>query len=185
MSTANLESKRFDGVRVNTKLLIDESNNSDDNADSQTPGSGLFIKPSTVTGRTANVTGFLLASSNESGKVEFTADITPESVTIEKGTVTQITSINTGVTVNAAAGVITTFLADTLADNTDVFTVTNSSVTATSVVLTNIQDYAGTTGLPNVVVDNVAAGSFDIVIQNAGVAASVLDGVLQIGFAVL
>lgn len=71
MSTANLESKRFDGVSVNTKLVIGESNNADVNADAQTPGMGFFMKPSDVTGRTANVTGFLVTSSNESGKLEF------------------------------------------------------------------------------------------------------------------
>ncbi len=218
MSTANLESKRFDGVSINTKLVISESNNADVNADAQTPGMGLFIKPSDVTGRTANVTGFILTSSNESGKLEFSdpdgllalgdlsdvtltapvannmlvfdgtewvnsGDITPDSVTFAtKVTVTQLTSITTGVTADGSAGIITTVAAATVADASDTFTVTNSSVTTTSVVVAVVSDYAGAS-LPNVRVNNVVAGAFDVVIQNAGAAA--LDQPLEISFIVM
>lgn len=218
MSTANLESKRFDGVSVNTKLVIGESNNADVNADAQTPGMGFFMKPSDVTGRTANVTGFLVTSSNESGKLEFsdpdgflalgdlsdvtltapvannllsfdgtewvnTGDITPDSVTFAtKATVTQETSITTGVTADGSAGIITTFLPATAADASDTFTVSNASVTTTSVVVAVISDYTGAS-LPTVRVGNVAAGSFDIVVQNTGAAA--LDQPLEISFIVM
>lgn len=222
MSTIN-ESTRVNGLRVNTKILINESNNSDTNADSQTPGSGLFIKPSTVIGRSANVTGFLVTSSNETGKLEFsdpdgflalgdlsdvtltspvennllsydgtewvnTPDISPDSVTITKSTVTQATDINTAVTLNASAGVITTVTPDTLAQVSDTFTVNNTSVLATSVVIAHIVDYGGaygTNGLPVVNVDNIAAGSFDIVILNADMDTALGVGPLQIAITVL
>lgn len=99
--------------------------------------------------------------------------------------VTQITSIVTGVTVSGGnSGVITTFSAVTAAATTSVFTVTHPRCALTSVIIVNISDYAGTTGLPSVSVDNILAGTFDIVIQNNHSAAA-LNGVLKIAFFIL
>jgi hypothetical protein len=104
-----------------------------------------------------------------------------------KATVTQGTSITTGVTASAPAGVITTFSAALAADASAEFTVTNTFVSASSVVLANIVDYAGTdstNGIPVVKVDTIGAGSFKIVISNAH-SANALSGVLKIGFIVV
>lgn len=71
MSTANNPSSRVSDIQVVTSLLIDENNNAATAADAQTPASGLFIAPSTVAGRLADVSGFLVTSENEYGKLEF------------------------------------------------------------------------------------------------------------------
>ena len=102
-------------------------------------------------------------------------------------TVTQETSITTGVTINALAGVITTVTATTGAANKSVFTVTNSNVTASSVLSAVVHNYSGTyatNGFPNVTISNVTSGAFDIVISNYH-ASNALNGILKIGFAVL
>jgi hypothetical protein len=71
MSTANLQSKRFDNVNIITSILIDEANNAETTANAETPSSGLFLTPSTVAGRAADVTGFLVVAATEEGKLEF------------------------------------------------------------------------------------------------------------------
>lgn len=71
MSTANLPSSKVSAIQVETSFLIDENNASGTYANAETPGSGLFISPSTVTGRLADITGFLVTSENEYGKVVF------------------------------------------------------------------------------------------------------------------
>ena len=77
------------------------------------------------------------------------------------GTVTQATSKSTGVTLNAASGQITMHNAS-LADGAEVtFTVTNSEVSATDVVVVN-HGSAGTAGAYVVQANTLAAGSFKI-----------------------
>jgi hypothetical protein len=98
--------------------------------------------------------------------------------------VTQLSSITTGVTLNATAGVITTVSATTAGVSKSTFTVTNSGVSAGSTVIAGIQNYAGTygtNGIPTVTVNNVTDGAFDINIVNAHASAA-LAGVLKIGF---
>lgn len=100
--------------------------------------------------------------------------------------VTQTGTITTGVTLNAVTGVITTVSATTAAVSKSTFTVTDSSVEATSTVIAGVQNYAGTygtNGLPAVTVNNVVAGAFDVNIINAH-ASNALAGVLKIGFTV-
>lgn len=101
-----------------------------------------------------------------------------------KGTVTQATSVTTGVTLNAASGVITMFSATTAAGASDSFVVTNSYVGSVSQILACVQDYSGTTGLPVVIVDNLNdSGTFTVTLQNVGNAA--LNGVVKVGFMVV
>jgi len=81
------------------------------------------------------------------------------------GTVTQATSKSTGVTLNAASGQITMHNAS-LADGAEVtFTVTNSEVSATDVVVVN-HGSAGTAGAYVVQANTLAAGSFKITVGN-------------------
>lgn len=112
---------------------------------------------------------------------------TATGVTLTKGTVTQITSAATGVTVNAAAGVITTFT-ETLGKQSSVtFNVTNSFVTTTSVVSATILNYTGiynTNGFPCVNINNITAGTFNVVIINLASGNTPLNGVLKIGFVI-
>lgn len=107
-------------------------------------------------------------------------------VTPDNGVVTQITDINTGVTLNKPAGVITTVSAPTAGLDADTFTVTNSFATTTSNIQCQIVDYAGTiitNGVPSVIVDNRTAGTFDIIVYNAH-AVNALSGALQIAFVI-
>lgn len=101
------------------------------------------------------------------------------------GTVTQITTIATGVTTNATKGVITTVALTTAAGAAESpFVVTNSKVTATSVILTSVEYATGKTGFPTVLVEAVAAGSFGIRVLNAKAAGS-LNDVIKVHFQVI
>lgn len=99
-------------------------------------------------------------------------------------TVTQATSITTGVTINSDAGVITTVSATTAALGKSTFTVTNSSVEAGSIVIPAIVNYAGTyttNGTPVVTVNNITAGAFDVNLLNVHTT-NALSGVVKIAF---
>ena len=84
--------------------------------------------------------------------------------------VTQLTSKATGVTINSPAGAITTHDASLVGDAEVTFTVTNSEVAATDVVVVSVQTGAST-GLYLAFVSAVAAGTFDITISNLGATA--------------
>lgn len=74
---SNLKSNEYHAVSANI-ILFPEANNSDTNANEETPGEGLFIQPSpNVPGRPSDITGYYLTASNSDGKVEWT-DITIE-----------------------------------------------------------------------------------------------------------
>ena len=61
----------------------------------------------------------------------------------------------------------------------------NTATDADSVVLVGIVNYSGTTGTPNVRVNNCVAGtSFDIIVTNTH-ATVALNGILKIGFSLL
>ena len=81
------------------------------------------------------------------------------------GTVTQATSKSTGVTLNKASGQITCDDAALAAAAEVSFTVTNSEIAATDVVLVN-HGSAGTAGAYLVQANTIAAGSFAITVAN-------------------
>ena len=83
---------------------------------------------------------------------------------------TQLTSRTTGVTINAICGKITLFSATTTAGTFASFTVTNSAVAATDVVIVNIGSGA-TANSYSVTISAVAAGSFRVQIANAAAVA--------------
>ncbi len=86
------------------------------------------------------------------------------------GAVTQATDKSTGVTLNQAAGQITTSDAS-LAGGAEVsFTVTNDKVAATDVVAISLQSGAST-GTYIVSISAVAAGSFNVTLSNVGTTA--------------
>lgn len=117
-------------------------------------------------------------------KVDTTTLPSATALNYGRGTVTQATSISTGVTVNSASGVITTVSATTAAGSTSTFTVTNSCVAAASAVVLSLGAYSGTfgtNGTPIVSVSAVAAGSFDVKIFNAH-ATNALSGTLKLHF---
>ena len=81
------------------------------------------------------------------------------------GTVTQLTNRDTPVTLNKTTGAITLVSGTTTAPTYNNFTVNNSTVAATDVVIVNFKSGASASSY-NLCVTAVAAGSFRIQIQN-------------------
>jgi len=108
-----------------------------------------------------------------------TADATISSST---GTVTQATSKTTGVTLNNKSGVITTVALTDAADAGFKFTLTNSYITATSVILLT-PIYAGTQGKIELMYETPGAGSVVIVVTNSGTQA--LNALAKVAFAIV
>jgi hypothetical protein len=98
------------------------------------------------------------------------------------GTVTQSTNKTTGVTLSKTCGQITMNNAALGAAAEALFTVTNTAVAATDVVIVN-HSSAGTAGAYLVNACNITAGSFDIVVSN--VSAGSLSEAIVISFAVI
>lgn len=87
------------------------------------------------------------------------------------GAITQITDKATGVTLNQICGAITTTAAELVGGAEVTFTVTNSTVAATDVVVVCIKSGAST-GTYVAMATAVAAGSFAITLANVGATAS-------------
>lgn len=104
-------------------------------------------------------------------------------VTQGQTAVTQGTNITTGVTCNAYSGVITTVSQTVAAAGEAEFTVTNSKVAATDVVVACIKTHTSA-GSFIVATSAVAAGSFKLQLTNLH-ASSAGDNVLVINFIVL
>ena len=93
-------------------------------------------------------------------------------VKMSTGTVTQLVSITTGVTIDKPTGIITTVSSTLAAGAFAKFTVTNSTyVNSASVILCNICNYTGaidgSNGQPEVFIDNIGDGTFDMVLFNS------------------
>lgn len=100
------------------------------------------------------------------------------------GTVTQITSITTGVTLNKLAGAITTVSQTIAAGAEATFRVTNSEVAATDIVVAHLKSTASAGGPFLAYVSAVAAGTFDVTVTNPHATAAG-DNTLVISFAVM
>lgn len=100
------------------------------------------------------------------------------------GTVTQATSITTGVTVNASCGTIVTVSQTIAAAAEASFTVTNSFVEANDVVIVNVKSTSSAGGPFIAYVSAVAAGSFQITLTNPH-AANAGDNTITLSFAVI
>lgn len=100
-----------------------------------------------------------------------------------QSSVTQATSISTGVTLNGSSGIITTVSVSILASTAiGTFTFTNSFITTTSVILASICGGSYSAGFPAVVVGAISAGSCTISLMNVGTAT--LSGTIMISFLV-
>jgi len=157
-----------------------------------TSGSGVtidsvLIKDNNVTAETATIGNALQGQCNitDFGNVNAPAfQATSSSFgygIAAQGSVIQITNASTGVTLNFAAGQITTVALTTAAGAEERFTVSNSFMNAKNVVALSTT-YAGA-GTPMLSALKVAGGAFDIVITNVH-AANALDAVMVINFAV-
>jgi hypothetical protein len=143
-----------------------------------------------ISGSTAST---LASSSTSTAAVSLTASaggitINPANakgfVCANKGAVTQLVGITTGVELNTPMGAITTVSTTIAAGASSVFTVTCSSCVAiTSVVVPSLATYTGG-GTPIATVSAVAAGSFNIRISNIH-AADALDSTLVINYFII
>lgn len=119
--------------------------------------------------------------------IEKLNDISPTDGQISppSSAVTQITNISTAVELNYSAGVITTVALTAVAGATaGTFAVTNSFVTASSVILLT-EEYASTaTGIPKAVVASVGTGTFSITLSNVA-PTDALNAVAKIHFLIL
>lgn len=102
---------------------------------------------------------------------------------LDGGTVTQATNKSTGVTLNTVVGQITMNNAALAAAAEVAFTVTNSKVTALSVIIVNVASGQTAAEEHLVWVGAVAAGSFDIAVSN--LSGSSASDALVINFVVL
>lgn len=120
--------------------------------------------------------------SRDDGYLSLAVNAAPLQSLYDTANVTQITSITTAVTVNAHNGTITT-VSSTLAGaaNTS-FTVNNSKVTTASKILLTVD--STTAGMPILVTNTIANGSFIIKIINAS-AATALNSTLKISYLIL
>lgn len=98
------------------------------------------------------------------------------------GTVTQATNKSTGVTLNKTAGQITMNGAALAAGAEVAFTLTNNTITATDVVIVNVQS-VGTAGSYLVSVGAVSNGSCSITVSNASTGS--LSQAIVLNFAVI
>lgn len=99
------------------------------------------------------------------------------------GTVTQGTSITTAVTLDTLNGVITTVSSTLAANAKTFFTVKNSNVTATSVIIVSVQYDEAATGIAIANVSDITTGSFKVVLSNGGNAA--LNNVVKVHFIII
>lgn len=102
-------------------------------------------------------------------------------ITGEGGAVTQATSKSTGVTLNKKCGQVTMNAAALAADTTVSFTLTNSTIAATDVLVLN--HVSGGTAGSYLLNAQAAAGSASINVRN--VTAGSLSEAIVIGFAVI
>ena len=100
------------------------------------------------------------------------------------GSVTQITSISTGVTLNTKRGQITTFDPALAAAAEAEFIVTNSECHAGNVVVISVASGPSDNEHVFAFVSTVAEGSFSIVLSNIA-AANQADGAMAINFVII
>jgi hypothetical protein len=98
-----------------------------------------------------------------------------------QGTVTQITSKSTGVTLNASAGQITLNAASLAATTNVTFTFTNSLLSAKDILLLNVTN--GTSASYNAFVSSMAAGSATVTLRN--ISAGALAEAVVLNFAII
>lgn len=101
------------------------------------------------------------------------------------GTVTQLTSISTAVTLNALSGVITTVNAGTAPGTPDVFTLNNTNIQANSILLLSVDYPSIGSGTPVVSSEiNALGNSAKIIVRNPD-ASGPLDQPLNIHFLII
>jgi len=120
--------------------------------------------------------------SRDDGYLSLAINTEPLQSVYDKANVTQITSMTTAVTVNAHNGTITTVPFTTGISSSTPFTVNNNKVTTASKILLTVD--STTTGVPVLVTNTIANGSFVIKVNNVSTAAA-LNSTLKISYLIL
>lgn len=100
-----------------------------------------------------------------------------------QGTVTQLTSKSTGVTLNASAGQITMNNASLNGTTNVAFTLTNSKISAKDVIVVNVAGGVASNATYNCWVSGHSAGTCDIVLRN--ISGGALSEAVVINFAII
>jgi hypothetical protein len=158
----------YGGVGVATALSVGTGSVSIDN-----------VKVDANTISTTNSNGSLVLAPNGTGEVQLTGKFGYSS---GGGTVTQASNKTTAVTLNAKSGAITMNNAALADDATAAFTLTNSFIAATDVLIVNVAS-VGTAGGYQLTVGAVAAGSCSISVMN--VSGGALSEAIVLNFVVI
>ena len=128
----------------------------------------------TVTGAVAasTVIATSIAASNDLG---YTA--------AAQGTVTQLTSKSTGVTLNKPAGVITMNNASLATATNATFTLTNSFISANDTIILTISGGQATAGSYNVFANSLSTGTVSITLRN--ISGGTLSEAIVVNFAII
>jgi len=119
--------------------------------------------------------------SRDDGYLSLAVNAAPLQALYNTANVTQLTAITTAVTVNANNGIITTVSSTLGAGSNAAFTVNNSKVLATSRILLTAEHPGA--GIPILITEALANGSFDIRIYNLGSAA--FNNVINISYLII
>jgi len=109
------------------------------------------------------------------------ADVEIGYAAVAQGTITQLTSKSTGVTLNTSAGQITMNAASLAATTNVTFTLTNSLLSAKDVLILNVTN--GTSAAYNCWVSSMGAGSATVTLRN--ISASPLAEAVVLNFVII
>jgi len=160
-SSANLRAAMTDETGTGVLVFATSPTLTTPTITNPTVSTGTFTSPALVTPAIGVATG---TSLTVTGVIASTGTAGVGYATGAGGAVTQITSRTTGVTLNKTSGAITLFSAAGSA-TAATFTVTNSTVAATDVIILNQKSG---TDLYDLMVTAVAAGSFNITFRTTG-----------------
>ena len=118
------------------------------------------------------------------GSINVNSLTTLNKVSVAKATVSQATAITSGVTLNSPAGFITAVTSTLATLGNAKFTVTNNCVNSSSIVLANIVNYSGNSGIPVISVNNINNGTFVVSLNNAA-STGALNGIVKVGFCIV
>ena len=120
--------------------------------------------------------------SRDDGYLSLAVNAAPLQSLYDTANVTQLTAISTAVTVDAHNGIITTVSSTLAGGSNAAFTVNNSKVTTASKILLTV-NHPGA-GIPVLITEALANGSFDIRIYNVS-AATAFNNTLKISYLIL
>jgi len=177
----------FDDIEVSGDITLDDGGTYTTTVQVVTPTANRTISFPDATGTVALVAGssgqvtYNNAGAQAGGNLSYNSTAGTFGYGAGRGTVTQQTNKSTGVTLNAPCGAITMNGAALSADTTVSFTLTNTSIAATDLLILN-HISGGTVG-SYVLNAQAAAGSASINVTN--ISTGSLSEAIVIGFAII